>query len=266
MIKLIASDMDETLLDETSRVPAGFADIMAALKERHVLFMAASGRQYFSLRRLFPAYADDMVFAAENGTYILYQGQEIFSSTLSKKTVQDLLALVATIPAAFPAVCGKKAVYIQPSWAPYLPEMEKYFIRHETVQDFSDIDDEILEVALCDCVHRDAAHTIFPYVRQLQDQFHLSQSSECWVDIKNEGINKGSAIRCLQDRFQLKPDECAAFGDYLNDKEMLEAVHYSFAMENAQPEILATARFQAKSNRQHGVLQAIQGLMSQSLL
>ena len=46
-------------------------------------------------------------------------------------------------------------------------------------------------------------------------------SSEVWVDIIPTGANKGLAIKKLQEKLNIKPEECVAFGDYLNDYEML---------------------------------------------
>ena len=48
-----------------------------------------------------------------------------------------------------------------------------------------------------------------------------------------------------------------AFGDYLNDIEMIENAHYSYAMENAHPKLKEVSKFIAKSNDENGVVQAI---------
>ena len=71
MIKLIACDMDGTLLDSAKRLPAELPEVIAKLKEKGVLFCVASGRQYASLRRDFDAYADDMLFICENGALVM---------------------------------------------------------------------------------------------------------------------------------------------------------------------------------------------------
>ena len=63
-----------------------------------------------------------------------------------------------------------------------------------------------------------------------------------------------------------KPEECAAFGDYLNDCEMLQAVSYGFAMANAHPDLKKFARFEAASNDDAGVLKAINQLIAEGLI
>ena len=53
MVKLIAADMDGTLLDDQKNLPAGFSDLLACLEKRGVAFAVASGRSYLALRMLY---------------------------------------------------------------------------------------------------------------------------------------------------------------------------------------------------------------------
>ena len=94
MIKLILSDMDGTLLDENGQLPEEFDEVMAMLKERDILFAPASGRQHDGLQKQFAKYKDDFVFVAENGTYVTYKQQELFSTTLKEEHVKVLEAAV----------------------------------------------------------------------------------------------------------------------------------------------------------------------------
>lgn len=88
-------------------------------------------------------------------------------------------------------------------------------------------------------------------------------SSEVWVDIIPTGANKGLAIKKLQEKLNIKPEECVAFGDYLNDYEMLQSVYYSYAMENAVPELKKVARFIAPPNYENGVMRTIKKLLAE---
>ena len=56
MIKIIFCDMDGTLLTSQNKLPEGFDEMMAELKNRNVIFAPASGRQFFSLIRSFEKY------------------------------------------------------------------------------------------------------------------------------------------------------------------------------------------------------------------
>lgn len=78
MIKLIACDMDGTLLDSQKRLPPELPEVIAQLREKGVIFCVASGRQYASLRRDFEAYADDLLFLCENGALVMQRDKRVF--------------------------------------------------------------------------------------------------------------------------------------------------------------------------------------------
>ena len=83
MIKLIASDLDGTLLQNGSQVlPDGICDQIRRLKEKGILFAAASGRQYANLRRLFAPVQDDIAYICENGCLVFYQGKLLYLSLI----------------------------------------------------------------------------------------------------------------------------------------------------------------------------------------
>ena len=107
--------------------------------------------------------------------------------------------------------------------------------------------------------------SIYPYVKKFSDRFEVTVSSDAWVDVINKGVSKASALVCIEKEFGIKPEECAAFGDYLNDVELLEAVGYGFAMANAKDEVKKIARYETASNKEHGVIKGIRRLMEQGL-
>ena len=93
--------------------------------------------------------------------------------------------------------------------------------------------------------------------RGLDKGVKATTSGNEWIDIQNEDINKGVAIKLLQKELNIKPEECMAFGDQMNDYTLLKAVKYSYAMANAVPRIKDIAYGIAKSNDHQGVLEVI---------
>ena len=73
----------------------------------------------------------------------------------------------------------------------------------------------------------------------------------------NIGVNKGEAIKIIQENYNISFDETMAFGDYLNDFEMMQNCKYSYAMENAHPKLKEICNYRAKSNDEDGVVDAI---------
>ena len=267
MIKLIMSDMDGTLLDENSKLPEEFHEIAAELKRRGVMFAPASGRQYFSLKKTFKGYEDDFIFFAENGTIVMQHDKELFSCPMSKKVALHILDTAAQNDEIFRVYCGKKDAYVLKSQnrPEFVDELMRYYTHNSFVDDFADVDDECIKVSLYDA-SANADKVIYPLVKKFNGQQQVVLSSSYWIDVMAFGINKGIAVQQIQRKLKISPDECAAFGDYLNDAEMMSSVYYSFAMENAHPQIKKLARFSTASNAEHGVIKGIRRLIDEGLL
>lgn len=107
MIRLIASDMDGTLLDEHSQVPEGTFELIAALQEKGIRFCASSGRRYDTLREFFGPIADRIDYVASAGTQVYAEGILLDYEVFSSRSVQRLPAPDVGIVKA--AICYERA-------------------------------------------------------------------------------------------------------------------------------------------------------------
>ena len=80
----------------------------------------------------------------------------------------------------------------------------------------------------------------------------------------NPEVNKGKALKALMEEIQATPEQTMAFGDYLNDYEMMQSCYYSYAMANAHPDLKVVSNFQAKSNDEDGVVEAIRQMLQKN--
>ena len=96
---------------------------------------------------------------------------------------------------------------------------------------------------------------------EFKDQAKMACAGDMWMDCMASGVNKGEAVKLLQESLGILPEETIAFGDQLNDMEMLKQAYYSFAIGNARPEVKAAARFQADTNVKDGVLKILKLLL-----
>ena len=86
---------------------------------------------------------------------------------------------------------------------------------------------------------------------ELALRLKVTLSGQDWVDVSGQNVNKGEALRFLQKRYGVKPDECAAIGDYLNDVERLQSCGQSYAMKNAHPQLFSSATQITKEDNNH---------------
>jgi Cof subfamily protein (haloacid dehalogenase superfamily) len=262
MIKLIASDMDGTLLDEKGLIPEEFFEIYNSLGEIGVTFAAASGRQYYTLARDLDSIKNNVIFIAENGTYVLHENVELYSCHIDRATVLELIEIGRKLEHAEIVLCGKKSAYIESRDPRLVEQVRKYYAVNEIVEDLMKVEDDILKFTICDFKgSADNSNEIFYPL--YKDKLKVVVSGELWLDIMNKNANKGEALKFIQDKLNISSKETMAFGDYFNDVEMLQNAYHSYAMENAPEGVKKHARFTAKSNKEHGVLDTINRIVFQ---
>ena len=91
MIKLIASDLDGTLLQGTGEISEEVVMQIKKLSQMGILFVAASGRQYPNLRRLFEPVKDEIAYICENGALVVYKDQVLHKDVFNKDLEEELL-------------------------------------------------------------------------------------------------------------------------------------------------------------------------------
>lgn len=253
MIKFIATDMDGTLLNSKKELSPEFYDVFEELKERGILFAAASGRQYYTLAKEFNTIKKDMLFIAENGTFVVYKGKELVVNGLDRDLANELIRIGRKIENANVVLCGKKSAYVESNDERFLEEVRKYYERCEIVDDLENVDDTVLKVTMCD--FNGSEKNSNNYFEKYKDKLQVTVSGDIWLDITAGGVNKGVAIKEIQELLDIDFKETMVFGDYLNDLEMMGSAYYSYAMENAHDDLKKVSRFVTdKNNDEDGVM------------
>lgn len=259
MIRLIATDMDGTLLDSESRLPAELPQVLDALEARGVVFCAASGRPYGSLLREFEGVADKIVFICENGALIMRGGERVFLDAIDPEYLPEIVAASRKMEGIYPVVCrADKAIVEESVPEDFLRITQQFCSNILVVPDLMKHThyDDVCKVAFYD--EGDAQQHELPLLkRDMPKDLTVTLSGYHWVDVMKPGVHKGRAMEALMERFSITREECMAFGDYLNDTELLQSVTHSYAMENAHPQLKAIARHIAPTNDENGVIAVI---------
>lgn len=261
MIKMIVSDMDGTLLNSKKQLPHDFTDVYRMIQDAGIRFVVASGRQYYTLVDEFKHLDHSISFIAENGGFIHWDNQTKLTDSMKATDASDIIQTFRSFPGANIVLCGKEGAYVEDTGCDaFMKEMSKYYVKHTVVDDLLSVDDDILKIAVNDFNNLETQ--VYPLAAKRHgESYQISASSPIWLDVMPKGVNKGKAIKLLQEEMAILPEETMAFGDYLNDLEMLQQVHYSYAMANAHPLIKKTARFTTGSNDENGVMNAIRHIV-----
>lgn len=266
--RLVITDLDGTLLDDEGRIPERIWPLIERVKERGIVFAPASGRQYFTLAALFEREIVGMPIIAENGAFVVWDGSEVSSIPLDRDFVVSTVRLLRELGTGHGrdlgiVLAGKKAAYVERTDEEFMCEVRKYYHSHRVLPNQLHFDDEILKIAVYD--FGDAESGTAPFLAHLRGPHAVVVSAEHWIDVMDARVNKGSAVRFLQRKLGISREQTVAFGDYLNDLEMIEASGPSFAMANAHPDIVAAARYLAPANAEHGVIHVLEELLSPSI-
>ena len=251
-VKLVVTDMDGTLLNSKSEVSDRFFTIYKQLKKLNIQFIAASGRQYFSIVDRFETIRDEITIVAENGAFAKHGNKELFSSEIPFESIAKSINILRKLDNVYIVLCGKNAAYIETKDDNFIEMFKNYYSEYRLVDDLTEItNDTFFKIA---AYHFDCSEThIYPAVKHLENDLQVIVSGEHWLDISHNNANKGFALNILQQKLGITKEETMVFGDYNNDLKMLALADFSYAMENAHPNVKKLAKFQTKSNDKNGV-------------
>lgn len=259
-IKMVVTDMDGTLLNSQHQVSQEFFKIFERLKERGIIFVAASGRQYHSIIDKLEPIKDDIIVIAENGGFAKRKEEILVSTPLSQAAKSKVLSILDSLENIHPVLCGSQKAYIRNDSTEFEDKLKEYYTEYELLDSLSDFDGEILKIAVYH--HINSEKYIYPAVSHLEGKLKVKVSGENWVDVSSPNAHKGFALKKVQEMNNVKPHETMVFGDYNNDLEMLALADFSFAMENAHPNVLEAANYKTASNDNMGVERVLRELLT----
>jgi hypothetical protein len=260
MVKLIATDMDGTLLNDSGEINEKIFDLIHNLNAKDIKFAAASGRFYSQLDKNFEKVNSDMVFIAHNGALVKYnnKGETLYSNSIDKKHIESVINLNPNLSEELFLAGENEAYAVNPS-DNMLNQFKFSQVPVVLLNSFSEIKKPIYKITYY--MNDGVNPHIVEYIKEnLNDKLEFVVSGYKWLDIMNKGISKGNAIKILQEKFNINQKETMVFGDYYNDLTMFKSAHHSYAMENSPEDVKTHANFVAQSNNDDGVYNVIAAL------
>ncbi len=243
--------MDGTLLNSNHEVSDRFFSLFEQLKKKGILFAAASGRQYNSIVDKLAPIKDDIIVIAENGGFASHHGKEIVFNPLPQKAKNVILDSLKGVKGLHPVLCGKNNAYLSTSSTEFVEKLKEYYTEYTLMEDLQTFDGQVLKIAIYHFISSEKY--IYPVVKHLEGDLKVKVSGANWVDVSNINAHKGFALQKVQEMYNITPSETLVFGDYNNDLEMMALADYSFAMENAHPNVKKAAKYRTVSNNDFGV-------------
>ena len=267
MIKLIATDMDGTLLDERGEVDLPRLErLLDHLDQKGIRFVIATGNEIHRMRQLLGPLVKRVTLVVANGARIFEDDQMILGTFWDRELVEAVLAyfkgreisdqlVVSAVNGGFVkegTVFTEVEKFMQPE------VIEALYKRMKFVPELTaDLFDQVLKMSLV--VGLDRLDQVSQEVQQaFGDQLMAVSSGFGSMDLLQAGIHKAWGLAQLMEKWQLDASQVMAFGDSGNDIEMLEMAGHSYAVANAEEAVKAVAKHLAPSHQEGGVYQVIE--------
>ena len=266
-IKLIATDLDGTLLDPKGQVDLPRLEkLLDQLEERGIRFVIATGNEIHRVKQLLGYLTERVVLIVANGARIFEGNQLLQAQTWDDDMVNRALEffkgrecqdqfVVTSMNGGF----VKEGTVFTQLENFMTPEMiELFYQRMNFVEELeSHLFGGVLKMSLV--VGEERSDSVLEEINQLFNG-HVQAVSSGYgcIDILRSGIHKAWGLQELLKRWDIKAEEIMAFGDSENDVEMLQLAGIAYAMENADDKAKAVATDFAPSNSQAGVYQVLE--------
>lgn len=261
-IKLVATDMDLTLLADDKSMPEGIDERIDALTRHGVVFCAASGRPEPTLRSAFPLHHQDMAFVADNGAAVYLRGEAVYRDLLDKGLYHEVLDRCVSSGHGAPVLCSFDEAYMLERDREHHDMVSIYYHSITYVDSFDSVDVDSNKVSMYFPGWDSMRNFEELYNPEFGSRLYVTCAGNEWIDFMNLGINKGSGIRHLAEALDIDVADIAAFGDTYNDIPMLETVGHSYVMGNAAEHMHEHGKFLAPTNNEAGVLTVIDRIVT----
>ncbi|MDN3017946.1 Cof-type HAD-IIB family hydrolase [Paenibacillus sp. BSR1-1] len=244
--KIVFFDIDGTLITVEGQIPYETKESIDQLKESNVKIVIATGRAPYHLKPIAEELGIDS-YVSFNGSYVVFEGKPIVDEPFPTNSVQLLVE--------FAQKNNHPLVYLgnEDYYASYHehPDIIETFQWLKVAPPNFDSNfwkgNSIYQVVLCcDSHEENKYHQNFSDIKFIRS---YKQS----IDVIPSEYSKASGIESILRFMGISPSEAVAFGDGLNDREMLSYVGMGIAMGNAHAELKPIANFVTKNVNNRGI-------------
>lgn len=260
--KSVICDLDGTLLNSNHQISEYTKDIIRSVIDKGVKFYIATGRHHLDAKAFKDILGLDSFLISSNGAKVHDKdNKEIFSVSIPKDTCAEIINLTKDTTA-------HKSIYAGDDWFVEEPlEMSQEFHKESEftykVDNYQNFKEK--EVTKFFFISEDEEEISFlekHLKSQLSEKVEITLSLASCLEIMSLGVSKGEAIKKLADIEGFTLEETIAFGDGLNDLEMLSVVGEAFIMGNHNPRLktLLPHREVVGTNDENGVANKLKEL------
>ena len=260
-LKLAASDLDGTFLNQSGEVGLKTQEILKSMKDKGILFVPCTGRAYVEAPDYFKENEQFKYLVTSNGALISDRhGQPIQTLALSMEKAREVMNLVHPI-SSYWTVDVDGVLYCSETLS---DDKELVGETEERIEEFRQtrtfcygydfLNKQEGSVRKLHYMVKSPEHKqeILNALKDVKDVM-ITWSSYSNVEVQHPLCGKGKALEIVMEMEQIEKSQTAGFGDNTNDLSLFEAVGLKVAVENASQDLKEAADDIAQSNKVEGV-------------
>ena len=246
MLKLIFSDLDDTLLNNKKAVSD---ETMSFIKElKGIRFIVNSGRLPYNMESI-KQYIDISNMVCGNGAYIILDGKLIYSCYLDKKDTYDLLSYGYS-RGYLPRLYLDSGLYITNN--SNMPTSVK--INVVTKDELYELleKEKVYKIAFSD-YNKDHLEDVRQFISNMNNMV-CEYSNYLFLECHHKNTSKGNAIEIVSKLLNVKPDEILAIGDNENDLSMFNRGYHGACPSNANDKVKSAVEYVSSFDCNHDAM------------
>lgn len=261
MYKLIALDMDGTLLNEDKTISMENLEAIENARKNGVKVVLATGRPIKGIEK----YLKELNLITSNDYAVTFNGAIVQNTKTGEVIAQNLLD-VEDAEYLYNLIAGLGVgIFISTPNSCITPEADKYSILETTmnnipleVLEFNRISKKTTVVKVIVTGDEDTlSEAIKKLPKEIYNKYTVVRSAPFFLEFINRKVNKGFGVELLANSLGIKQQEVICMGDAGNDVHMIKYAGLGVAMGNAFPEVKKIANYVTKTNVENGVAHVI---------
>ncbi|WP_407270926.1 HAD family hydrolase [Radiobacillus sp. PE A8.2] len=255
--KALFLDIDGTVLRPDDVIEDSTKSAVKQVQQAGIEVVLATGRPLHEVKEI-AEQLNVKSFIGYNGAYGIYDEKIIVNETMNPSTIERFVEIAKENGHEMVLYTNAKNVFTNINAPNTELFIKKFHLRYN--ESFTPaIIDKILGVTLINLSEHDPA-----LYNSEDDNFYFSQVNvdglrNCYDAIQTN-VNKGFAVKIMLDLLEIDPNQAIAFGDGMNDKEMLQSVGEGFAMGNASPNLFAYAKHKTTDVTNSGIYNGLKSI------
>lgn len=257
MLRLIASDLDHTLLNIDKEISPETLDALRRAEKDGVILTVATGRSFRSANRYAEQISPDCKLISYNGALVKDGEKVIFEKSLTLDLMKQLLDFVYEENLYIQFYEDHRILYdqrIEPIWRD--PDID--YIGKIELETFDGYNLKPSPKALIVLEPERREEVMEKLQAEFGDVLHITNSRDFLIEVMMKGVSKAAALACLTETLGVERAEVIACGDNGNDLEMIEWAGTGVAVANAVDAAKSAADYVTEAERSLGVLEALE--------